>query len=271
MSSLLLGVINIPEAETIATGSGIREIARLRKRNVRSTAYEWYPRTSPERRVAGRCSPRLNSCTMERCARTLVRGRGALGRGQDQSGEGADGARAAAALFRLLHHARAARQRDRGSRLSFHHARTISMKWSSAANSSSTRRYSTTSTARALARCARHWRQGPAAAARDRLAGRAPGACRAAGGAQHLHSAADAPRPRAAAQGAQHRLRGGDPPAPAGRAARHRALDRIRLRRDQRPLRAGGRGFAGHRARTRRGAVGAATGGDAAREGTAGG
>ena len=96
------------------------------------------------------------------------------------------------------------------------------------------------------ARCAG---RGRAAAARNRLAGRPPGAGRAAGGAQRSSFC----RPPARRSRQRLKARSTDSEAVIrrrlrGRAARHRALDGIRLRGDQRPLRAGGRGSARDRA-----------------------
>ncbi len=69
-----------------------------------------------------------------------------------------------------------------------------------------------------------------------------------AGGTQHFHPAADSPGLGRAAQCAQQRLFGGHRAPPAGRRGGHRALARVRLCRDQRPVRAGGGGSLGHRA-----------------------
>ena len=149
-----------------------------------------------------------------------------------------------------------------------------SRKWPSAANSSSMRRCSTISTAPSLGAVREAL---PAASCCcSRSTGRAPARCapRLPGGAQHLHSAAHAParskqRLKARSTDSEAVIQ----PPPAGRAARHRALDGIRLRRDQRSFRAGGRGSAGHRPGARRAAASAraAGGGASCATGTAGG
>ena len=203
------------------------------------------PQSSAERR------------TMSARTRPPVRDCGALGRGQDQPGQGADGARAAAALLRLLHHAQAAAQRDRRPRLPFRHRRRDSRKWSSAANSSSMPRSSTISTARA----SHAVREALAAGELLLLEIDWQGARQVRARLPEARSIFILPptraRARGAAQGAQHRFRGGHRSG-ACRTRREDigALDRIRLRRDQRSVRAGARGFAGHRRGTRRAARG---------------
>src|ERR1700722_14946620 len=186
------------------------------------------------------------ACDERKPSRTPLRRFGPLGYGQDQLGEGIDGARAAHSHFRVLYDAQAAAQRDPWARLPLRHGRAL-------CRDGRQRRVS-----RARAgfrqllrdgrtggrRSARHRR---AAVVGNRLAGCPASQSPPAGGAQHFHLAAVARLFGAETQGPQHRCGCGDQAQTRRRRAGHHALGGIRLRGDQRPLRPRCRGLAGHR------------------------
>src|SRR5216683_2069555 len=121
--------------------------------------------------------------------RSPIRGFGAVRRGQDQPGEGADRDRAPHSFFRVLHHAQAAAERDTRPRLPLREhgalprdgrARRVSGARAGLRQLLRNRRAS-------RRRSACDWRT---AVTGNRLAGCRTGARPTAGGAQHFHSAA---------------------------------------------------------------------------------